>query len=145
MTGALAQTSRGNISGLVTDTNGAVVSGANVTITNTATNVSRKSTTNDEGLYRFDAVDLGTYSVEIAATGFGTIVKTGIIVNANQTSTAEVQLTPGGQQVTKVVMMRDLDFSRLASTRPDIEIFGFFYESLNAWPGRGSSEFPDEA
>jgi outer membrane receptor protein involved in Fe transport len=98
--GAFAQTSRGIISGTVKDPNGAVISGANVTIINTATAVSRKSTTNDEGLYRFDAVDLGTYSVEVDATGFGSFTTTGVIVNANQTSDSEVQLTPGGQQVT---------------------------------------------
>ena len=98
--GALAQTSRGNISGTVTDTNGAVISGAAITITNTATGVSRKSTSNDEGLYRFDAVDLGTYSVEIGGTGFSTITTTGVIVLANQTSTADAQLKPGQQQVT---------------------------------------------
>ena len=95
-----AQTSRGTVSGVITDPTGAVITGANVTLTNTATTVSRTTTTNEEGFYRFDAVDLGNYTVTIAAAGFGTVDKTNVTVNANQTSTVDAQLTPGGQQIT---------------------------------------------
>ncbi len=96
----IAQTSRGTVSGIVSDPTGAVIPGATVTLTGTGTGVTRTTTSNDEGFYRFDAVDLGSYSVDIAATGFGTVTKTGIIVNANQTSNADAQLQPGGQQIT---------------------------------------------
>ncbi|MDQ3756165.1 MAG: Plug and carboxypeptidase regulatory-like domain-containing protein, partial [Acidobacteriota bacterium] len=97
---ASAQTSRGTVSGYVTDPTGAVIPGASVTLTNVATTVSRSTTTNDEGFYRFDAVDLGAYQVTLSASGFGAIEKTNIVVNANQTSTVDAQLTPGGQNVT---------------------------------------------
>ncbi|HEY0101455.1 MAG TPA: TonB-dependent receptor [Pyrinomonadaceae bacterium] len=97
---ATAQTSRGTVSGTVTDPAGAVVSGANITLTNTSTGLSRTTNTNEEGLYRFEAVDLGTYTVAIEATGFGALTKTNVIVNANQTSAVDAQITPGGQQVT---------------------------------------------
>jgi len=97
---AAAQTSRGTVSGVVTDPTGAVVSGANITLTSATTGQTRTATTNEEGIYRFEAVDLGTYSVSIAATGFGAVTKTNIIVNANQTSTIDAQVTPGGQEVT---------------------------------------------
>jgi Carboxypeptidase regulatory-like domain/TonB-dependent Receptor Plug Domain len=97
---AQAQTSRGTVSGSVADTTGAVIPGATVTLTNTDTTLSRTAVTNDEGFYRFDAVDLGTYSLGIAASGFGTVTKTGVIVNANQTSAVDAQLAPGEQQVT---------------------------------------------
>jgi Carboxypeptidase regulatory-like domain len=60
--GGFAQTSRGTVSGTITDPTGAVISGANVTLTNTATTVSRSTVTNSEGIYRFDAVDLGDYT-----------------------------------------------------------------------------------
>ena len=80
---ANAQTSRGTVSGTVTDTNNAVVAGATITLTNTQTTVTRTTTTNNEGFYRFDAVDLGNYTVTLAATGFGTVTKTDVIVNAN--------------------------------------------------------------
>ncbi len=95
-----AQTSRGTVSGIVKDPVGAVVPGAEVTLTSLTTTVTRSTTTNDEGFYRFDAVDLGTYSVSIAAANFGTVTKSGIIVNANQTSAVDAELTLGSQQVT---------------------------------------------
>nr|MBA3323444.1 carboxypeptidase regulatory-like domain-containing protein [Pyrinomonadaceae bacterium] len=97
---AAAQTSRGIVSGSITDPSGAVIPGASVTLTNIATAVSRSTTSNDEGFYRFDAVDLGIYQVTLSASGFGTIEKTNIVVNANQTSTIDAQLTPGGQNIT---------------------------------------------
>ncbi len=95
-----AQTSRGTVSGTVADTTGAVIHGATITLTNNETTLSRTAVTNDAGFYRFDAVDLGTYSLGITATGFGSVTKTGIIVNANQTSAVDAQLAPGEQHVT---------------------------------------------
>jgi len=97
---AQAQTSRGTVSGVVTDPNAAVIPGAEVTLTNKETTVSRTTVTNDEGLYRFEAVDLGSYSVKIGAPNFGTIVNDNVVVNANQTSTVDAQLALGSQEVT---------------------------------------------
>jgi Carboxypeptidase regulatory-like domain/TonB-dependent Receptor Plug Domain/TonB dependent receptor len=94
---ALAQTSRGAVSGIVSDPTDAVVPGATVTLTNDQTGVSRTTSTNGEGLYRFDAVDLGSYSLKIAATGFGDVNKTNILVSANQVAQVDAQLAPGGQ------------------------------------------------
>jgi hypothetical protein len=95
-----AQTSRGTVSGVVTDATGAVISGASVVLTNTATTVSRSTVTNSEGFYRFDAVDLGAYSVKFDATNFGAITKSNIVVSANLTSTVDAQLSPGTQELT---------------------------------------------
>lgn len=92
-----AQTSRGTVSGTVTDPTGAVVAGANVTLTNTATTVSRSTVTNSAGLYRFDAVDLGDYTIKFTATGFGEIVKSNVVVSANQTASVDAQLQLGAQ------------------------------------------------
>src|SRR5687768_5052784 len=89
-----AQTSRGTVSGIIKDPNGAVVPGAEVTLTNTETTVTRTTTTNEEGFYRFDAVDLSTYTVSISAAGFGKVTKSGVIVNANQTSAVDAELAP---------------------------------------------------
>lgn len=58
-----AQTSRGTVSGIVKDPTGAVIPGAQVTLTNNDTSVTRTTVSNDEGFYRFDAVNLGNYSV----------------------------------------------------------------------------------
>jgi outer membrane receptor protein involved in Fe transport len=96
---AFAQTSRGTVSGVVKDPNGAVVPGAEVTLTNAETSVARSVTTNDEGFYRFDAVDLGTYSVRISAANFTTAVKNDVTVTANQTVAVDADLQVGDQQV----------------------------------------------
>jgi len=97
---AFAQTSRGTVTGTVSDQAGAVVPGANITLTNLQTAIARTTTSNDAGFYRFDAVDLGTYSVATAATNFGEVTQTNITVQANQTADVPVTLQPGGQQVT---------------------------------------------
>src|ERR1044071_8578832 len=96
---AQAQTSRGTISGVVTDPNSAVIAGAEVTITNAETTVSRSTVSNGEGIYRFEAVDPGNYSVKITAPNFGTVIKNDVAVNANQTSTVDTQLAPGTQAI----------------------------------------------
>jgi outer membrane receptor protein involved in Fe transport len=97
---AYAQTSRGTVTGTIADTTGAVISGANVTLTNTQTGVDRSTTTNGEGVYRFDAVDSGDYTLKISATGFGEVTKTNVEVKANQISEIGATVAPAGQQVT---------------------------------------------
>ena len=79
---ALAQTSRGTVSGLVTDPTGAVVAGATVTLTNTATNVTRTTVTNEQGNYRIEALDPGPYILKCEATGFSSMSKTGLTISA---------------------------------------------------------------
>src|SRR5579864_8067564 len=79
---AVAQTSRGTLTGIVADSSGAVVTNASVTLTQNGTNVTRKTTTNSAGIYRFDAVDLGTYSLSAQASGFSAEKKTGIEIQA---------------------------------------------------------------
>ncbi|HEX6730739.1 MAG TPA: TonB-dependent receptor, partial [Pyrinomonadaceae bacterium] len=97
---ALSQTSRGTVTGTVTDPNGAVISGAEVTLTSADTKLNRTTTTNSEGVYRFEAVDPGNYSVKVTATGFGEVVSTGIEVRANQTSDVPAQMAPSGTTAT---------------------------------------------
>lgn len=65
-------TSTGTVAGTVTDTSGAVVPGATVTLTDTATRTPRTTTTNDAGRYIFVDVNPGTYDVEVSKQGFAT-------------------------------------------------------------------------
>src|SRR5262245_42493085 len=58
-----AQLIRGFISGTISDSSNAVIPGVQVSITNTGTNISRETTTNEIGFYRFAAVEPGNYSV----------------------------------------------------------------------------------
>src|SRR5215213_6775943 len=94
------QTSRGTVTGTVTDPNGAVIAGAQVTLISAQTKLSRVSTSNSEGIYRFEAVDPGTYSIKISSVGFGEAESNGVEVMANQTADIPVQLAPSGQRAT---------------------------------------------
>ena len=67
---AWAQTGASTIRGTVTDSSGAAVVGATVTITNLETNSSRSQGTSSSGSYSFDLIPPGKYKVEISAKGF---------------------------------------------------------------------------
>ena len=91
---ALGQTSKGFIVGTVTDPNGAAVAAATIKITNTATGVSRETTSQEDGNYRFDAVDPGTYKVEVSVAGFKGATRE-VVVAAAQTAEAPFPLEVG--------------------------------------------------
>src|SRR5260370_9474642 len=80
-----AQTSRGTLTGVITDASGAAIATATVTITHLNTNVKRQTTTNEAGVYRFDAVDLGSYSLSVHKTGFRTHDTTVLEIQAAHT------------------------------------------------------------
>ena len=96
---SLAQTSRGTVVGTVTDQTGAVVSGADVELKKAATNETRLTRTNDSGIYRFDAVDLGIYEVVIKTTGFKTFTINSVQVQANQTAQINAQMEVGTEEI----------------------------------------------
>jgi Carboxypeptidase regulatory-like domain/TonB dependent receptor-like, beta-barrel len=85
----------GNITGVVTEPNGAVVPGAKVTLTNTATGESREVKTNNDGRYSYSQLKPSTYSLKISATGFKEYVRPDILISTNQSVEIDVQLTVG--------------------------------------------------
>ena len=97
-----AQLSTGTILGVVTDTSGAVVPGATVTVTNTSTNVTRTAATESDGSYRFDALQPGPYSVTVTKPGFNTSNLTSLTLEVAQELKADARLQVGEvtQQVT---------------------------------------------
>src|SRR5713101_549197 len=70
---ASAQLTRSYVSGTVTDATGAVVAGAKVTIVNQSTNVERSTNADEAGLYRFAAIEPGTYTLRFEHPGFRTV------------------------------------------------------------------------
>src|SRR5215472_1872161 len=76
-----AQTFRGTILGTATDTTGAAVAGAKVTIRNGDTGVERTTQTNDAGQYSVPELQIGTYSVKVEKEGFRTWTVSGIAVD----------------------------------------------------------------
>jgi carboxypeptidase family protein/TonB-dependent receptor-like protein len=92
-----AQSSKGIIVGTITDPSGAVVDGATVKIINKATNVARETKTSAEGGFRLDAVDPGSYKIEVTAGGFKTISRDDVTVEAAQATTTDFALEVGAQ------------------------------------------------
>ena len=76
-----AQTFRGTILGTVTDASGAVIAGANVTVKNAGTGLERTTQTSADGSYALPELQIGTYTVTIALSGFQTFVASGVTVN----------------------------------------------------------------
>ncbi|HMD19741.1 MAG TPA: carboxypeptidase-like regulatory domain-containing protein, partial [Alloacidobacterium sp.] len=100
--GAYAQ-QNSEISGTVTDNNGAVVPNAHMTLTATSTGVQLSTDTNSNGVYIFPGLNVGTYDLSATASGFGTYVQKGLAVNVSQTLRADVSLTVGSVQQTVTV------------------------------------------
>ena len=99
-----AQTSTSRITGIVTDTTGAVVPGATVTARNEATGGSQTQTTTDAGLYAFSSLPVGAYTISVERQGFKTAQKTGNILEVNTPLAVDVVLEPG--QVTETVTVQ---------------------------------------
>jgi hypothetical protein len=79
----MAQTAgEGTISGIVTDSTGAVVPGAKVIATNTATNAASERTSTSAGLFTIAPLPPGTYTVSVQANGFRTLKQDNLVVNA---------------------------------------------------------------
>jgi hypothetical protein len=92
---AAAQVTGGAVTGNVVDPNGAVVKGATVVLKDKERGRDFTATTTDSGNYNFPNVPTGTYTMTVTAAGFG--VSTGeVVVNLNQTATANVALTVAG-------------------------------------------------
>ena len=81
---AFAQSVTGNISGSVTDPNGAVVAGASVTLVNDQTKDKRDQVTNDSGRFNFASVQPGVYTLRIEHAGFETLLRTKVVLSANE-------------------------------------------------------------
>jgi hypothetical protein len=106
-----AQGGTGELTGLVTDPSGAVVSNATVTLTNNATGEKRTTVTTAAGIYRFPALPVvGSYILETAPTGFKSakvaniVISVGTVVSQDLTlqlgtSTEQVTVEAGVQQV----------------------------------------------
>jgi hypothetical protein len=102
-TSLFAQTA-GSIAGEVTDTTGALVSGANVLIMNDANKSQWSNTSNSEGLFRFAAVPPATYTMRISKPGFQTFTVTGIVVHPGDSLTIPaIQLKVGRTDVSITV------------------------------------------
>src|SRR6266481_7069645 len=93
--GVCGQATSGRISGTVTDSSGAVIPNAAVTVTNSATNLVRTAVTDDSGFYTVTNLPVGTYSVQVERTGFKKSNQTDNVLAADTRLTINVTLEAG--------------------------------------------------
>jgi len=95
-------TATGTVIGTLTDQSGAVVPGAEVSMTNKSTNTTAKTVSNNAGHYVFVNVDPGTYDMKVAKQGFQTALVRDQAVEVGKTLTEDVKLNVGSvtQEVT---------------------------------------------
>jgi hypothetical protein len=112
---------RASIQGVVTDSQGAVVSGVTVTLTNLETNQKQTATTDDSGIYNFNGLPPSKYSLSVEKAGFKKKVLDNVGVIAEQGNAVNVQLEVG--QVTESVTVNgdstpliDTETSNLSGT-----------------------------
>ncbi len=110
-----AQTFRGTILGTVTDPNGALVSGATVTVKNTNTGLERTTTTDNEGNYTVAELPIGTYEVHVEQTGFVPSVVSGVAVEVAGERRVDVKLNVAGAE-TKVTIATNLQVETVTNT-----------------------------
>jgi hypothetical protein len=84
-----AQTTSASVTGIAKDVQGAVLPGAEVTLTSTTQGTSTTVVTDELGNYLFPYVQPGAYTVKVSLDGFKTVERTGIVVNANDRFTVE--------------------------------------------------------
>ena len=92
---AFGQADRGSVVGAVTDTSGAVVPNASLTIRNEATNLTYTAASDAQGSYAFLNLPVGRYTLSAQAKGFQKYDVNGIQVEVNQQTRVEARLTVG--------------------------------------------------
>lgn len=101
------QTETGAITGTVTDSTGAVISGATVQVTGVNTGLSRSVITNSTGLYTVPSLQPGVYEVAITQSGFA-VFKQQVTVTVGSRLSVDAKLQPGGKNVQVEVTASDV-------------------------------------
>lgn len=152
---ALAQGSNlGTIRGTVTDTNGAVVSGARVQATDLETNLTRDVTANSEGNFELTGLKYGTYRLTVTAQGFKIASVNQVALRGGDTVRADVELQVGGTTetvevtaVTPINLETPTVSGQLTSRelinlpRDNRDIYSFLYLNPNITQGAADGAF----
>jgi len=99
--GQLAGT--GNIQGTVSDSSGAVIPSAQVTLTNQATGVKHQTLSSGGGVFSFPNLTVGTYNLSATAPGFKTYTRTGIVLEVGSNIGINLNLAVGSTSQEVVV------------------------------------------
>jgi hypothetical protein len=90
-----AQQATALLTGSVRDASGAIIVGAKITLRSSQTNATRNTTTDKNGDYLFNLVNIGTYDLQVAQRGFDTYLRKGITLEINQNARLDVTLQVG--------------------------------------------------
>jgi hypothetical protein len=92
---AAQSTYTAQLTGVVTDASGGVLSGAKVTLTDEATNVGQSFLTDNHGIFVFTGIRPATYTIRVEAAGFGPQERKGLALAVSQQATVDFTLAPG--------------------------------------------------
>jgi hypothetical protein len=95
---AAQQAATTSLTGTIKDPNGAVIAGAKVTAKHKATNTSRETTSNSEGVFLITNLAVGIYEVHVTATGFAEKTLPDVSLQIGQTTELNVQVTINVEQ-----------------------------------------------
>jgi hypothetical protein len=136
-TGAQTQLSTASLSGSITDPTGAVVPNAKITLIQTDTNFTRVSTSKDDGTFHEEFLPLGPYKISVAAAGFKTLQRSGIVLSVMQSATLNLMLEVGGQSetisVTADVPLVNVSDSTLGASISNVQIDNLPLVGRNAY------------
>jgi len=134
-----AQTANsGSVSGVVSDSSGAFVVGANIALTDKATSTPRTTTSNEVGRYIITNVPPGEYQITVTKTGFR-VTKTEVTVNVGSSLTVDLKLELGSVSETVEVSATNTELQTMNATVGNT-ITGVALESLPSL-GRDVSTF----
>src|SRR5215211_7452362 len=89
------QAATATLSGTVKDLHGDVVSGAQITVTQKATALTRETQTTDTGFFSIARLAVGEYEIKATATNFKTAVVSAVVLQVGQNETVNLLLEPG--------------------------------------------------
>jgi hypothetical protein len=118
----VAQSSSGSITGVVQDTQGAIIPGAQVTLTNQDQGVgARQTITNEAGIYLFSALPAATYTVTVELPGFKTYKKTDLKLFVNdKLGLPPIQLEVGSQTESITVEAEAVQLQTVSAERSGV-------------------------
>ena len=90
-----AQSITGSISGVVTDASGATIPGASIAVMNLDTNIRTTVATEASGSYTAANLPRGNYRMEVSAAGFKQFIRSGIVLQVQQSARIDVQMSIG--------------------------------------------------
>jgi Carboxypeptidase regulatory-like domain/TonB dependent receptor len=148
-------TDLGTVRGTVTDSAGAIIPGASVTITDTSTGALRATTTNGQGNYEMFGLKSGTYTVTITAAGMSELQIKDVIINGSDVVSADGQLkiSQGKESVTvsSEAVSIDTEDQTISETisstaitelpRDSRDVYSFLYLNPNITQGSADGEF----